>query len=584
VKRLVTITIALLALAACAKKKEQGFAIQTAPVMRRDIVVEAEATGVVEPINVVEVKSKASGQITQMPVETGSLVRPGDLLVQLDTRDVKNQFDQADADVKAALAKLTVSTAQRNRSDTLFAQRIITATEHEAATLDYANATAQLVRARTSLDLAQQRLEDATVKAPVVGTIIEKDVSLGQVIASATGTLGGGTTLLKMADLNQVRVRALVNETDIGAVRSGQTATVTVDAYPDRPFHGTVEKIEPQAVVQQSVTMFPVLITLSNREGLLRPGMNGETAILTDRRDAVLSVPNDAIRSMREVAQAAALLGLNPDTVRRQLQAQFAMLGNGGPQGDAPRQVTISRGEVALTPEPAQQQGYQGYGQPLPDVTDKDCAAVKDAFAKHPDAEQQLRTLMDKVRSGELDRSAVRGESDKIYATVGVKADIARACRMKERAGGGAAGAGATGGRPDASAGAGGAARSGAKPGAATRQAGAGNGAAQAAPVRMRPGLVFISDSGKYAPRVVRLGVSNYDYTEVVGGLKEGDQVAILSAAAMQFQRQQQNDRFRGMTGGGVPGMQRTTPGAAGGAAGGAGGAGGGGGGRVRVP
>src|SRR6185436_8390582 len=114
--------------------------------------------------------------------------------------------------------------------------------EHETAQLDYANAQSALVAARTNLDLNKQRLEDATVRAPVVGTIIERTVALGTVITSATGAFGGGTTLLKMADLGQVRIRALFNETDIGQVRAGQTATVTVDAYPERRFTGTVEK------------------------------------------------------------------------------------------------------------------------------------------------------------------------------------------------------------------------------------------------------------------------------------------------------------------------------------------------------
>src|SRR5919202_2535993 len=206
----------------------------------------------------------------------------------------------------------------------MYKARVITAQEHESAALDYANAQAQVVRSRASLDLAKQRLEDATVRAPVTGTVIEKDVALGQVITSATGAFGGGTTLLKMADLNQVRVRALVDETDIGQVQPGQQATVTVDAYPDRPFRGAVEKIEPQAVVQQSVTMFPVLVSIQNREGLLKPGMNGEVSILIDERDNVLAVPNDAVRNPREAMQAAVALGLDPRAVQQQLQAQFA--------------------------------------------------------------------------------------------------------------------------------------------------------------------------------------------------------------------------------------------------------------------
>ena len=106
---------------------------------------------------------------------------------------------------------------------------MITAQEHETATLTYESARSSLVRARTDLDIARQRLEDATVRAPVAGTVIEKPVAVGQVISSATSSVSGGTTLLKMADLKQIRLRSLVNETDIGNVKPGQSATVVVD-------------------------------------------------------------------------------------------------------------------------------------------------------------------------------------------------------------------------------------------------------------------------------------------------------------------------------------------------------------------
>src|SRR6186997_227229 len=227
----------LLAAAACRREKEQTLPIETAAVTRRTIVSEATASGQVEPINVIEVKSKSSGQITEMTVETGSLVTKG---------------------------KLEVSKAQKERNDKMFADKIITAQEYESAQLDYANSIAAEIRSRSAVDIAKQRVEEAVVSAPVAGTIIEKPVSLGLVIASATNSASGGTILLKMADLTKVRVRALFNETDIGAVVPGQPATVTVDAFPDRPFGGTVEKIEPSAVVQSSVTMFPVLVTLDN--------------------------------------------------------------------------------------------------------------------------------------------------------------------------------------------------------------------------------------------------------------------------------------------------------------------------------
>jgi HlyD family secretion protein len=577
VRKLIVVATLLLS-SACASKKETTVPITTAAVARRDIVIDAQATGVVEPIFVVEVKSKAGGQIVKLPVETGSIVKPGDLLVQIETRDVQNQYDQVAAQLAAAKSKLEVSTAQKKRADELFKNRIITATELEAAQIDFANAQSALVAARTSLDLRKQSLEDATVTAPVGGTIIERTVALGTVITSATGAFGGGTTLLKMADLSQVRVRALFNETDIGQVRPGQAATVTVDAYPDRRFQVTVEKIEPSAVIQQNVTMFPVLVTLDNAEGLLKPGMNGETSVLVERKSNVLSVPNDAVRNPREAAATAPILGLNPDSVRAQIAAQMAARGSGrngrgGATAGAPAGATgTSKGDVALDPQQGQGGGFQ-----MPDVTDKDCKAVAAAFAKKPAEKAKLDALRQQMMSGAMDRDAMRTESAKIYAAVGVDQRIAGACRRKEMQAGGAPPGGATAGAAQGARGNrnGAGAQTGGTPAAGLTIGGAPEGASNGSR-RSRGGLVFVKKGDTFEPRLIQLGAANFDYTEVVSGLKEGEQVALLAAAALQAQRQQQNDRMRQNSG--VPGMQQQTPGAGGGGGGRPGGGGGGGG------
>jgi HlyD family secretion protein len=546
--RTASLLAALLFVAACKGDDEKAARIETAAVERRTITVDAQATGVIEPINVVEVKSKASGIITRMPVETGMQVKPGDLLAQIDTRDVQNQYNQARADLEAAQARLEVARSQKKRSDEMFAERVITAQEHETAALDFANAQAQLVRAGASLDLAKQRLEDATVSAPVAGTIIERTVSLGQVITSATGSMGAGTTLLKMADLDRVRVRALFNETDIGTVRSSQEAAVVVDAYPDRRFTGLVEKIEPQAVVQQGVTMFPVLVTLDNREGLLKPGMNGEVSVLIEERENVVAVPNDAVRNVREAMVTAPLLGLNPDSVQAQLAAQMG----GGPNG--PRTVGTAGGDVELQQQ--QPGGRQGGQRQQVQVTDAQCAEVAAAFAKKPAEKKKRDDLTAQMRAGTLDFQAAREQMQAIYAAVGVDARIAGACRRREA--GGAAPAGA---RPGAGA------RSGSPAaGTAPGQTGAASGARLQTPgefpngqrPRTRPGLVFVAEDGTYKPRMVRLGAGNFDYTEVVSGLREGEQVVLLAALSLQAQRTQQQDQIRSRMGGGVPGMQQS--------------------------
>lgn len=499
-KRSFLVLLAATTIAACTKKEEQKLAIQTTTVDRRTIVLDATASGAVEPINVVEVKSKSSGQITKMTVETGSEVRPGDLLVQLDTRDVQNQYDQSEADLNAAEAKLQVSEAQRKRAEDLFRQRIITAQESETAQLDYANSQAQVIRARTSLDLAKQRLEDATVRAPVAGTIIEKTVSLGQVITSATSAFGGGTTLLKMADLNEVRMRALFNETDIGAVRPGQQATVTVDAYPNRPFRGTVEKIEPQAVVQQSVTLFPVLINLSNREGLLKTGMNGEASVLVERRENVLAVSNDAVRTTREAPLLAGALGLDQDSVFAQIQAQMATVGSSGRPDASEAGLNIS-------------------GPPR---------EMRRMMRGEVDLPQQDSNARRRDQGGASQRAAAGQEGAR-------PARGTQAAQPQQ---------GATGSRQG-------------QPGGVAVPQPQGEFPMGA---RARSGVVFLKvGDSRFEPRVVRLGLGNFDYTEVLSGVEEGDQVALLGAAAIQAARDSSNARFRQMTGGGMPGMQKQT-------------------------
>ena len=594
-----SVAFAAIALApACGRKQANTGSIPTAPVTRRDIVIDAQANGVVEPINIVEVKSKASGLIIRMPVETGTQVRPGDLVIQVDTRDVQNQYNQSAADEKAAEARLQVAAAQKKRSDEMFQSKVITAQEHETAALDFANAEAAAIRARANTDLSKQRLEDATVRASVAGTVIEKTVSEGMVIASATNSVSGGTTLIKMADLSRVRMRAAFNETDIGQIRGGQPAIVIVDAYPERRFNGLVEKIEPQAVVQQGVTMFPVLITLSNSDGALKPGMNGEVQVQIDQRANVLSVPNDAIKNTREAASVAPMLGLDPDSVQAQLRSQFggrgAARGTGaGTQQGAGRVTTSSPGEVALDPQDRGQdrgQGGRGNFQQV-EVTDQQCADVKTAMGKKPDEVKKLDGLRERMRSGELDRDAMMAETQKLYAAIGVDARVAGACRRREMGGGqgnvrggnqgtnqGSSAAPANNvtnanGSPTPPRTTNAAARRDDTQGGTPRQLQLGTERGGNGP-RVRPGLVFVLKGKTFEPRVVMLGAANFDYTEVVSGLEEGEQVALLASLTLQAQRQQQNDRMRQNMGGGVPGMTQGGPG--GGAPGGNPGGGGG--------
>ena len=217
--------------------------------------------------------------------------------------------------MEVARAQLSNAEAQKRRADQMFAAQLLSEQEHDNNLLTYANAQAQVLRAQVSVQTARDALSDCNVLAPSGGTIIQKSVEVGQVITSASRDVSGGTVLLRMADLGVVQVRALVDETDIGKIQSGMSATTTVDAYPNRPFEGTVLKIEPQSTVSQNVTMFAVLIRIPNEQGYLRPGMNADVEIHVGNRTNVLAIPNAALRTTRDVGSAAQVLGLDPKDV-----------------------------------------------------------------------------------------------------------------------------------------------------------------------------------------------------------------------------------------------------------------------------
>jgi HlyD family secretion protein len=441
-------------------------AATTAKVERRTLEITAEAAGVVEPIRIVEVKSRAAGEVLRVLAETGDRVTQGDLLAEIDPRDVDNALAQAQADQASARVAVRIAGAQAERMRELAAQGVVSARDVDTAEDAEASARAQLVRAETNVELARERRGDVTIGAPIDGTVIERQAEPGQIIASATANVSGGTTLFRMADLSEMRVRAKIDETDIGQIQPGQTARLEVEALPGRTFSGVVEKIEPQAVVEQNVTMFPVLVRLDNRQGLLLPGMSTEVVLEIARRRDVLAVPNGAVVGMRDVAAAAAAVGLAEDDVRRVLRAARGPAGEGAAAG---------AGEAAA-------------GDP----------GCRELFAR-------AREAGGPDSLPEADRAALA------------------ACRERFRGN-----------------------RSGGDP--------ATNGDRRG---ERRPGLVFVESPAGPEPRRVVLGLSDWEYTEIVEGAEEGETVLLVSVAQLQRRQQETVERFRQRTGGIVPGTGR---------------------------
>jgi len=499
--RLIVI-VGLLAMAAvgCGQGSRNGkTAVDLAEVETRDIVVAAEATGVIEPIQVIEIKSKASGEIVKMAVETGQVVEKGDLLVQVDPTDLENALEQAKADLEVAEASLKVATAQKERSDKLLSSGMISEQQHEETTLAYATAQAQLIKAKRSLELAEERLDDTTVRAPSSGTVLSKYVEEGHIISSATSQVTGGTVLLTMADLSAVQVRTLVDETDIGSIEPGLPASMTVEAYRDREFLGMVLKVEPVAVVEQNVTMFPVLTQIPNEEGLLKPGMNADVEIQIRKRPAVRAVPVEAVRSVREMAILAPLVGLEAEEVMGTLEAMRR-----GPEagergaGKSPEAAGGSTGEPGGG-------GAQG-------------GRARDTA--------HGRGTPGQGESGQPESAAGEGLSN-ASPQDSIPGGMARAGRP-----GGGTGSMTGGGPPG-----------GMRPGGSSGMGSAGSRARGSGGVNM--GLAFVKEGSRFVPRLVRTGATDWEFVEIISGLEEGEEVALLPSAQLYMQREEMMERFR---------------------------------------
>jgi len=441
---------------------EPSMGLSTVTVERKDITSAVAATGTIEPIRVIDVKSQASGEVREVAVELGDNIDKGALLVRIDPRDVRNAYNQAKADLDVAEARYTVAERQLKRTEELRESQVVTEEEYESALLEDANAKAALVKAQTNLELADDRLNDVTVGAPITGTVVEKAVEEGQIITSAK-EVTGGTTLLRMADLNEVQVRTLVDETDIGLIQPGLEASIRVEAYPDREFHGQVLQVEPQAVVEQNVTLFAVLTRIENREGLLKPGMNADVEIQVGERRGVLALANGGIKTVEEAQALVEALGLDPKLLEQRVESPAA----------------ADSAEAGAEEKPG---AAEGDGLP---------SASEFQAMSQDERRQYMQNL-------------APADRQKLFA---------RFQEMRE-----------------------------------ARQR-----AERAAPGSPKPGFVFVDTPRGITLKPVTLGLSDWDYTEIVAGLQEGD--SVLQVPQGLVQQSEMLEMIRRRTS--MPGMGR---------------------------
>jgi HlyD family secretion protein len=269
----------------------------------KDVVAErgafrlaVSANGLVRPVDRIELKSKASGEITALPIEVGDPVEKGALIAKLDQVEERTALTQARADLDISRAELDLAEKNFERRAQLLSSDVISREAQDQTELDLAVARSKLVQATTALERARERMEDTVITAPVAGIILQKYVESGQIIASGVSNVGGGTPIADIANMLNVHIEAGIDEIDIGKIGVGQRATVRAEAYPDHVYEGEVVRIAPEARVEQNVTLFDVVVEVANTDGNLKSGMNATVEVVIVDRPDVLTIPVAALQ------------------------------------------------------------------------------------------------------------------------------------------------------------------------------------------------------------------------------------------------------------------------------------------------
>jgi len=288
-----------------------------APVTRGEVARAVTATGTVNPVLTIIVGSYVSGVIQNQYCDFNTKVRKGQLCAKIDPRPYQTVVDQAKADLlnaraqlvkdQAALAYAKVTYA---RDANLLTRGIVSQDTVDSAKSAYGQALAQVavdrsvIEQKTAvLESAQVNLDYTNIVSPVDGTVVSRNITIGQTVAASFQT---PTLFLIATDLTQMEVDTNVSESDVGGVREGNKATFMVEAYPNRPFEGKVVQVRQAPQTVQNVVTYDVVIGVDNRPLLLKPGMTATAHIVIEQRENALRVPDQALRFAPASAGSAA--------------------------------------------------------------------------------------------------------------------------------------------------------------------------------------------------------------------------------------------------------------------------------------
>ena len=328
-RRIPLILLLAFTLLACnrGKKAEQ---YKTEKATRGTVTMTVTATGTVSAVTTVQVGSQVSGVIARLYADFNSTVRKGQLLAELDPTPFEAQVEQRRADLTRAQVQADDAKIKYDRQRRLMDGGLTSQAEVDAAENQWKSARAQVEQARAALSQVETNLRYTKIISPIDGVVVDRQYDVGQTVAASFQA----PTLFQIAqDLTKMQVQADVDQSDIGRVQVGQVARFTVDAYPDEEFRGKISQIRYNALVNQNVVTYPVILEVANPEGRLRPKMTANVNIDVASVQNVLRVPNAALRFKPPTENGAksASGGSGGDAMQRAARSGQA----GGPAGAA---------------------------------------------------------------------------------------------------------------------------------------------------------------------------------------------------------------------------------------------------------
>jgi len=280
-------------------KKETVLTVQTEKIQKRTITQIVSATGKMQPVTQVKINAEVSGEIIDLPVREGQVVRKGQLLVRIKPDAYQAQLERAEAALAMNEANLVKAEAEYKRVSGLYAKQLVSDAEMDISKAGHQSAKASYSQSQASLKESRETVSKTAIYSPMDGVVSQRLAEIGQ--RASGSTFMAGTEIMTIADLSRMEARVDVGENDVVLVTVGDTARIEVDSYPDRKFVGTVTQIANTAKsrglgTQDEVTNFEVRILVHTPEDVnFRPGMSMTADIETETHRDVLAVPIQSV-------------------------------------------------------------------------------------------------------------------------------------------------------------------------------------------------------------------------------------------------------------------------------------------------